>query len=81
MNDHAIVTPCYLRDTSNEILYRSTVFGPTCDSYDTIMKNYPLPKLKIDEWVYWRNMGAYTICTSVSFNGFALPKINYIWRT
>jgi len=79
--DHATVTPSFLRDTTEETLYRSTVFGPSCDGLDTLMKNYPLPKLNIDEYIYWRNMGAYTICASASFNGFPLPKIHYIWRT
>jgi ornithine decarboxylase len=79
--DHATVNPSFLRDTTEETLYRSTVFGPSCDGLDTLMKNYPLPKLNVDEHIYWRNMGAYTICASASFNGFPLPKIHYIWRT
>jgi len=79
--DHATVTPYFLRDTSEEKLFRSTVFGPSCDGLDTILKNYPLPKLNVDEWIYWRNMGAYTICAAASFNGFPLPVIHYIWKT
>jgi len=79
--DHAIVIPSFMRDISNEILYRSTVFGPSCDSLDTLMKNYPLPKLNVDEYIYWRNMGAYTICAAASFNGFPLPQVHYIWKT
>jgi len=79
--DHATVTPSFLRDVTEETLYRSTVFGPSCDGLDTLLKNYPLPKLNTDEWIFWRNMGAYTICAAASFNGFPLPKIHYIWRT
>jgi len=79
--DHAQVTPSFLKNTSDLPLYRSTVFGPSCDGLDTLLKNYPLPKLNIDEHIYWRNMGAYTICASASFNGFPLPDIHYIWRT
>jgi ornithine decarboxylase len=79
--DHATLTPSFLRDTSEDQLYRSTVFGPSCDGLDTLLKNYPLPRLNTDEWIFWRNMGAYTICASASFNGFPLPKIHYIWRT
>jgi ornithine decarboxylase len=78
--DHAILTPSFLRDTTEEQLHRSTVFGPSCDGLDTLLKNYPLPRLHTDEWIFWRNMGAYTICASASFNGFPLPKIHYIWR-
>jgi len=79
--DHATITPSFLRDTSEELLYRSTVFGPSCDGLDTLLKNYPLPKLNTDEYIFWRNMGAYTICAAASFNGFPLPKIHYVWRT
>jgi len=79
--DHAQVTPFFLKDTTDLPLYRSTVFGPSCDGLDTLLKNYPLPKLNTDEYIYWRNMGAYTICASASFNGFPLPDIHYIWRT
>jgi len=79
--DHATLTPSFLRDTTEDQLFRSTVFGPSCDGLDTLLKNYPLPRLNSDEWIFWRNMGAYTICASASFNGFPLPKIHYIWRT
>jgi len=78
--DHATVIPSFLRDTTEETLYRSTVFGPSCDGLDTLLKNYPLPRLNTDEWIFWRNMGAYTICAAASFNGFPLPKIHYLWR-
>jgi len=80
--DHATIgAPKFLRDTTYLPLYRSTVFGPSCDGLDTLLKNFPLPEMNIDEWVYWPNMGAYTICAAASFNGFPLPKIHYIWKT
>lgn len=79
--DHAQLNPTFLKDTSDLTLYRSTVFGPSCDGLDTLLKNYPLPKLDLDEFIYWRNMGAYTICASASFNGFPVPDVHYIWRT
>jgi len=79
--DHASIgSPKLLRDTTYLPLYRSTVFGPSCDGLDTLLKNFPLPEIQIDEWIYWPNMGAYTICAAASFNGFPLPKIHYIWR-
>jgi len=79
--DHASIgSPKFLRDTTYLPLHRSTVFGPSCDGLDTLLKNFPLPEINIDEWIYWPNMGAYTICAAASFNGFPLPKIHYIWR-
>jgi len=79
--DHATVIPCLLKNIQNESIYRSTLFGPSCDGLDTILKNYPVPKLNVNEWIYWQNMGAYTICAAASFNGFPLPTVHYIWRT
>jgi len=58
-------------------LFRSTVFGPTCDSMDTVITNCMLPELNVGDWIYSKNMGAYTIsAASNNFNGF-LPAVKY----
>lgn len=57
---------------------RSCVFGPTCDSIDCIIRNYPLPILQVGEWLYFIHMGAYTVSLASSFNGFSCPNIRYI---
>ena len=60
------------------VTYKSIVFGPTCDSLDTIDKECQLPDLAIGEWVYSENMGAYTISSSsANFNGFKPAKCYY----
>jgi len=79
--DHATCIPSFLQEKSSDQVYRSTIFGPSCDGIDVIVKGYPLPKLVIGEWIYWKNMGAYTMCAAASFNGFPLPTIHYIWKT
>jgi diaminopimelate decarboxylase len=44
---------------------------------DTIDTNCMLPELNIGDWVYSKNMGAYTIsAASNNFNGF-LPAVKY----
>jgi ornithine decarboxylase len=48
----------------------SIFFGPTCDSYDTIANNVLFPLSDINEWVYIKNMGAYTRAGACEFNGF-----------
>jgi len=78
--DHQNPIPTFLRPKSDQF-YRSTIFGPSCDGMDTILKSYPLPKMNIGEWIYWKRMGAYTMSCSVSFNGFPLPSIHYVYRT
>jgi diaminopimelate decarboxylase len=61
----------------NGILYESKVFGPTCDSIDTISHACYLPDLAIGEWVFVENFGAYTIAAASTFNGFQQTKCVY----
>lgn len=62
----------------DRLLYASTVFGPTCDSIDVIARSILLPKLKIGDWLYFQNMGAYTMAAASSFNGFEPTVIMYV---
>ena len=48
----------------------SAVFGPTCDSFDTITLSAELPDLEIGDLVFSENIGAYSIASSTYFNGF-----------
>eukprot|EP00898_Chlorokybus_atmophyticus_P001355 jgi/Chlat1/221/Chrsp1S03129 len=51
-------------------LYRSTVFGPTCDGLDTVLKDTWLPQLACEDWLMFSDMGAYTMAAGSNFNGF-----------
>jgi len=62
----------------NEKRYKSTIFGPTCDSIDTISKNMLLPELVVGEWCFVENFGAYTQAAASNFNGFQKIDNNYI---
>ncbi|XP_058789933.1 ornithine decarboxylase 2-like [Phymastichus coffea] len=64
----------------NEKKHLSTLWGPTCDSYDCIAKDVMLPELEIGDWLYWKDMGAYTTCLSTNFNGFTPPVVYPIMR-
>ncbi|XP_072761190.1 antizyme inhibitor 2-like [Anoplolepis gracilipes] len=62
--------------------FLSNLWGPTADSYDLILKNVLLPELYIGDWLVWRNMGAYTLAFSNTFNGFPIPVVKpYIRKT
>ncbi|KAL2346205.1 hypothetical protein Fmac_000205 [Flemingia macrophylla] len=50
--------------------FPSTVFGPTCDSIDTVLRDYQLPELQVNDWLVFPNMGAYTTSSGTNFNGF-----------
>jgi len=69
--DHYSPTPLILNPRSEEgTEYRSTIFGPTCDSMDCIGKDIPFPEMEVGDWFYFKNMGAYTVAACSPFNGF-----------
>jgi len=52
------------------------VVGPTCDSFDKISLAAQLPEnLKVGDFLYTENIGAYSIASSTHFNGFDGAKI------
>jgi len=61
-----------------EDCYKTTFFGPTCDSIDTIFKEIDMPELSIGEWCFVENFGAYTRASASNFNGFKPPRCVYI---
>ncbi|XP_011863892.1 PREDICTED: ornithine decarboxylase 2-like isoform X2 [Vollenhovia emeryi] len=67
----ALVEP--MRESDEKFL--STLWGPTCDSYDVIVKDVLMPELHIGDWLVWEDMGAYTLCLCTAFNGFPIPKV------
>ncbi|GJQ15364.1 hypothetical protein GpartN1_g7155.t1 [Galdieria partita] len=66
---------------ANRPILKSTIFGPTCDSIDCIIRDYPLRELNVGDWIYFKDMGAYTISLASSFNGFHKPSCKYIYGT
>ena len=48
-----------------------SIWGPTCDGIDMITASCVLPGvIDVGDWLYFENMGAYTICSATRFNGF-----------
>ncbi len=72
--DHAVpvISPFNERDGK---LYKSKIFGPTCDSMDKIAEEAMLPELTIGEWCYIENFGAYTCAAASAFNGFTSTQV------
>lgn len=57
------------------------VVGPTCDSFDKISLSVQLPgNLKIGDYLYTENVGAYSIASSTKFNGFDGAKVIHLGR-
>lgn len=75
--DHVIPTLQLLCPRPTAVRYKATVFGPTCDSIDTL-GIHELPELYIGEKLFCDNFGAYTACAASQFNGFANNKRFYV---
>jgi len=83
--DHATVFPRVLMRNGQyhykvpveEASYPCSLWGPTCDSIDCITKEGMLPELNVGDWLYFENMGAYTMCAASQFNGFRKSSIIY----
>lgn len=62
----------------SDSLQPCSVWGPTCDSMDCILKLTHLPQnLDVGDWLVYENMGAYTLCASSTFNGLAPAQVRY----
>jgi ornithine decarboxylase len=57
--------------------FNSSLWGPTCDSIDVIAKDILLPEMNVGDWFYFKQMGAYTIASASTFNGFKKTKVIY----
>ncbi len=53
----------------------SSVAGPTCDGLDIMVTDDSLPDLNMGEFLYSRNVGAYTNASATYFNGFNPARI------
>lgn len=75
--DHQKVTaePLY---PSSEAFLPCSVWGPTCDGLDCVLNSTRLPALRLGDWVFFRDMGAYTLPVASSFNGFPVPKVRAV---
>ena len=78
--DHKAPNILPFNERNEKKMYKSKIFGPTCDSIDLIANEIMLPELVIGEWVYVENFGAYTTAASSSFNGFITTDYKYILR-
>lgn len=67
--------------TKNERKHKSTVFGPTCDSVDVVMKGVHMPELQNGDWLLFTDSGAYSRAGACDFNGIAATTCRtfYVW--
>ena len=59
-------------------LHPAIIWGQTCDSKDKLCET-TLPELAIGDWLYFYNMGGYTVGVASTFNGFGIPvRFHYV---
>ncbi|CAL1545005.1 unnamed protein product [Lymnaea stagnalis] len=76
MYDHAHAEAHVFSDSP--LRFTSSVWGPTCDGLDCIIQECRLPEMEVGQWMYFPDMGAYTIAAGSTFNGMPRPTIHYI---
>lgn len=81
--DHAEISarPLHVNSrTGGTERLRSTVFGPTCDGLDTVLRDVLLPRLQNGDWLLFPSMGAYTVSAGSNFNGMNMtdPGVFYV---
>ncbi|KAE8695433.1 Ornithine decarboxylase [Hibiscus syriacus] len=77
-HDEVVCTPLITGKNSRRKemkTWNSTVFGPTCDAEDIVLKDFELPELEVDDKLVFHNMGAYTSSCGNDFNGFKTSAI------
>ncbi|XP_043915853.1 antizyme inhibitor 2-like isoform X2 [Protopterus annectens] len=74
--DHARVKPLpHKKLNSDQEMFNSSIWGPTCDGLDRILDRCELPELQVGDWLIFENMGAYTVAAASTFNGFQHSQI------
>ncbi|AIB03159.1 ornithine decarboxylase [Bovine gammaherpesvirus 6] len=77
--NHARPMPMLLKEKRLEDKdYVSSIWGPSCDGLDCIVKRCELPELQVGDWLIFENMGAYSLVSSSTFNGFPKPEKHYV---
>ncbi|BFZ16335.1 hypothetical protein BsWGS_19375 [Bradybaena similaris] len=81
MYDHAhpeprVISFSLTQDSPDRFV--SSIWGPTCDGLDCIVPECKLPELEVGQWMYFADMGAYTIAAGSTFNGMPRPHFFYI---
>ncbi|KAL4128222.1 hypothetical protein PRIC2_007215 [Phytophthora ramorum] len=78
--DHPSIQPVVLSDAASPDatpMHTASLWGPTCDGMDCIMKEVQMPLMDIGQWILFPSMGAYTCAAGSDFNGFQRPQKIY----
>lgn len=75
--DHAEVHAELVNAPVNSMEFITSVWGPTCDGLDQILKGARLPELEVGDRLHFADMGAYSMAAGSTFNGMPRPLVYY----
>lgn len=75
--DHAKLQPYTILHNQDRMTFTSTLFGPTCDGLDTVVRDIMLPEMNNGDWIGFRDMGAYIIAGAANFNGMKVSLVKF----
>lgn len=58
--------------------YNCSIWGPTCDGLDCLLRDYKMPELYDGDWLFFKDMGSYTLAAGSCFNGIPRPRVYYV---
>ncbi len=57
---------------------KTTIAGPSCDSFDVVAEHIEFPNSKIGDKVYVLDVGCYSTVFASEFNGFEIPTTHFL---
>lgn len=66
-------------NNTSTCVYRTSIFGQSCDGLDMINSQVYLPECDINDWLLYDYTGAYSYVSSSHFNGFRKSQKFYIF--
>ncbi|XP_072046635.1 ornithine decarboxylase-like [Amphiura filiformis] len=74
-----VLIPSCLKERDDKTpTYPCSIWGQTCNGRDCITKHCQMPKLQVAEWVFFEAIGAYSIASASTFNGFSILPCYYV---
>lgn len=74
--------PHFIQSHTGEKQHKSNIYGDTVMKKDQIWKNVMLPRLSVGEYLYFKNMGAYSTSYSseVKINGYKISQLFFYFE-
>lgn len=69
-----------LQIVESDELFRTEVFGPSCDGNDIVLADFLMPELGIGDLIYLTNVGSDTLAMRTNFNGFQNCNPHYFMQ-